>query len=293
MDARLIELRSRKRKLNDMLGDIRHEAQLSMKKSRTVWTLPRKVVDVALLVYVLSGYCLSASVQFLRAYGLRRKWPERSTTDLGAFVEAQFLGADLATLASLSDIEGPTDISALNRALAYIRELDLLDWVKSLNMEKGVAPSSAMLVDRAVQKGLRPPSTNAIPRAGMRLSMWGKKWARRWRQKWKARIGSLKAREWISAEEAQNKVIIPYFAFRASDCLLRGGSANPCSSPRALCRRVAISFPNKLVVSIRGPHLHNGMKHPLRFREHFSVLESGPPSGPVLGPRQTRIEPMA
>ena len=215
MDARLMELRSRKRKINEILGGIRHESLLTIKKSRSVWTLPRKIIDVTLLVYIMTGYCLSASVQFLRAYGLRRKWPERSSIELGALIEDEFLRTDLATLASLSNIEEPSDISALNRALAYIREWDLVEWVKSLNMEKGVAPSSAMLVERAVEKGLRPPSTRAVPRAGVRLSMWGKKWARRWRQKWKARIGTLKAREWIPSHEARNKVMNSCFAPRA------------------------------------------------------------------------------
>ena len=116
-------------------------------------------------------------------------------------VEDLFLAVDLDVLTGLCDLHNPTDPAAAKQAVRISEEWRLAQWVKRLNIEKGVAPSTDMVLARLEGRRAELPEAMRPPWRGAAAEAWARAWAYRWRRRWGARHGKLPARPVMAPEE--------------------------------------------------------------------------------------------
>ena len=161
---------------------------------------------VALIAYVMSGYDVQPAVKYLEICGRTRRWPRRAETELSRLVEDMFLETDLAEIAALTDATNPIDSDALRVAIKHVHESMVVGWAQSLNLERGVAPSTRLLLRRAEEtrdtfaEVVRPLGRDVFVsnRAG--------KWVQRLRKRWGGRFDSIPARDGVPPEDLRAKV---------------------------------------------------------------------------------------
>ena len=232
MDDRLAALRADRNSLSEELSATRHMIYTTSRKAKRIWRVTSRawcllplMLDTMLTIYVLAGYTPEPAVVYLQQCGRRKRWVQRSEDALARMVEDHFLQCDDARLASLTDVREPLDETILDNAARYVQEWQLVKWGTALNVEKGVAPPTSMLLSQARVIGLQTPSALAARGARWRMSARASGWAARFRKRWNVRLGKLRAREWISAEDAHAKAIdlVPIF------CTQRLGAASQCT----------------------------------------------------------------
>ena len=161
---------------------------------------------VSLIAYVMSGCDVQPSVKYLEISGRSRRWPQRSETELSRLVEDMFLETPMAEIIALMDTVNPMDSTALRVAIKYVHELKVVGWARSLNLNRGVAPCTRLLLRRAEEERntfaeeVRPPGRDVFVsnRAG--------KWVQRLRKRWGGRFNSIPAREGVPPEDLRAKV---------------------------------------------------------------------------------------
>ena len=95
--------------------------------------------------------------------------------------------------------------AALKEAERFLNEWCLQMWVRKQNLEKGIAPLSGIVWSQ------REKRLNAAAAAGLLLTERPAKqkhrlqWLRRWRLRWGIKMGTIQAREHVSAVDCQNK----------------------------------------------------------------------------------------
>ena len=237
MDDRLAALRADRNRLCEELSITRRVIHAASRKAQRIrratshaWCLLPLMLDTMLTIYVLAGYTPEPAVVYLQQCGRRRRWVQRPEDALARMVEDHFLQCDDERLASLTDVREPLDDSILGVAVRYVQEWQLVKWGIALNVEKGVAPPTSMLLSQACVIGIQPPSAFAALGARWRMSVRASGWAARFRKRWNVRLGKLRAREWISTEDARAKAIETVSIFLASALGLRR-SAISCMLP--------------------------------------------------------------
>ena len=201
-------LENAKLKLSERLAENRRALQLArrrLKAESAQWELPIEAQRVALAAYVLAGYDATASAKYLAQYGRKRRWQPLATCDLTRAVEDLFLDKDLSEIVALTNFQEPLDSGALEVAAVYVREAKVVAWAQTLNEERGVAPSTKLLLQRAEASRLELPES-ARPRAlGAQVRNHARKWVQRLRKRWGGRFGSIPAREEVPLEDTQAK----------------------------------------------------------------------------------------
>ena len=175
------------------------------KKDAKMWLLTGWVAHVVLIVFMLSGQQVDPAVRFLGEIGRRRNWRQKEDEELRTMVEDLFLAVDLGVLSGLCDLANPTDPEAAKAAVRISEEWRLMQWVKRLNEEQGVAPSTGMLLDRLEARRGDLPEAVRPPWRGNAGEAWARAFAFRLRRRWGARYGKLRARPDMSLEEMRSK----------------------------------------------------------------------------------------
>ena len=153
MEAEVVDavadLQRQKRAIDAALAVNRQElkrARWRQKDARraeeSIWRLTVFVSDVALIIYVLTGYSLEPAIRFLHSVGQKRRWPQKSEDELGLIVEQMFSAVDPDDIAALTDTAAPSKPAALRAAMKWVQEWGLVAWTRRLNEDKGVAPST-------------------------------------------------------------------------------------------------------------------------------------------------------
>ena len=206
MDA-LLERRAALRAALAEVGREKKNIKRVQVQDAKVWVLTPFLKSAVLIAYVLAGYTADPAARYLATVARKRGWPDKSEDDLRREAEEVFLAwDDMEELAALTCLENPSNPEATKVAVRVVEEWRLAQWVLRLNEQQGVAPSTALVLERREQacsrlpEGVRPPhlGTEAEPRARM--------WARRWRLRWGARHGRVRAREDVPLEERRAKV---------------------------------------------------------------------------------------
>ena len=120
-------------------------------------------------------------------------------------VEDLFLAVDLDVLTGLCDLGNPSDPAAAKEAVRISEEWRLAQWVKQLNAQKGVAPSTDMVLAQLEAHRAELPEAMRPPWRGVAAEAWARAWAYRWRRRWGAFHGKLRARADLPAEEMRAK----------------------------------------------------------------------------------------
>ena len=188
--------------------------QLAVKRANSEWVFPESVVSDALGIFVLCGWARQPVRKFLRLHGSRQRWQPAADCFLDKLIDEAFLNCDLDFLVNAEPI--------CSRALDIIKEWGVAQWVLDANAKRGVAPSTAQLLDKVVEQGassavsVRMKSTTGRPSASAR------KWATRclsfcgaavldsicarFRKRWGGRIGTIKVKPDIKPELKRAKV---------------------------------------------------------------------------------------
>ena len=208
MDDRLAQLASSRLTIADELKIVARALRKQQRGSASIWALTPQACNMILSIYILSGYNMDAASKYLQNLGASRGWPAKAEWQLRRIVEDLFLASDNDKLASLTRTAEPSQPRLLQNAMQYVREWNVFCWAKRLNLDRGVAPSTSMLVRQAMAEGVQACAARAPIRACVRIPNWARKWARRWRKRWNARIGKIRARDMVPREEARAKATI-------------------------------------------------------------------------------------
>lgn len=218
---------------------LRRERQKLASASRVAaraWQLPVGVRHASLVAYVLAGYRSEPAVVYLQAIGRERHWPAKADGEVAALIEDLFLECEVERLAALTDAEVPEDAAAYAIASKYVKEWQAVEWVRSMNAEKGVAPSTASLLTR-VKKG--------PPRLRGHTSSWSgsaRSWACRWRRRWQGFYKKLRVREDVSLDETRSKAAMS----RVSGC----ARCNRGDLSQSACNYSCLRLPTALLAHV-------------------------------------------
>ena len=187
--ARLAALRTRKKQLQNRL---RHRASLAPGRRR-----------VAQALCVLQGGNPEEAITYA-AVGRRcgPGWAPELRMWLLSWVGSLTSG-DRTLWSTESD--GCAAGRAVVSANKYLRELRLHTWVMRQNLDKGIAPTDAILMRGLATGGggtaepaaAVPPSTRATKHA--------RQWLRRWRRRWGVSLARIAARQWMPDALTQQK----------------------------------------------------------------------------------------
>jgi len=181
------ELSSQWVQVGRRLKEARRQQQQKAKVQDRSWQLTCGQERVVLILYGLAGYTAGPAVQYLAMQADKRKWPSRSPQDLEKMVGDLFLQADVRQFAALLDEEGPSDVEAFRIAVAFLREWEVVEWVRGINQRQGVAPATETVLEEFEKRrvrypeGLRPRELGSIAETRAREAM------RQWRFRWGAR----------------------------------------------------------------------------------------------------------
>ena len=211
-DSRVDGLRLQKACLDAALRATRQEMrrarqrQKSAKKSEeSAWRLPAGVRHTVLIVFVLADYTKEPAIQFLKASARRRHWPEKSDEDLDNMVDELFLGADVHEVAAITDEDNPSDAPAMQAAAEYLQQWRVVAWTRQLNVQKGVAPSTDALLQKAEECRGKAPAAARPSSKGTSVEVRARMWARRLRLRWAGRLGRIRVREDLTVQQMREK----------------------------------------------------------------------------------------
>ena len=212
MDSRLHALNAQRAALNGAIKTTRKDlAKVAKRKPEDghvgrVVSLSIRLAHVIWIMYSLSADPSLAVLNVLRGAGRRRRWSDSTDAELLAMAETSFLDADVAQVSALIDEENPADPRAMLIARRRLAEEKCYLWARSLNLEKGAAPSTVALLRRAKQEqDMLPAAIFAVTSKG-RPSLKARRWAQKWRARWHARLGTLRVRETLPVSERRDKV---------------------------------------------------------------------------------------
>ena len=198
LDAALLETRQEMRRA-------RQRQKAANKAKESAWRLPASVQHTVLIVFVLADYTKEPALQFLKASARRRRWPEKSDEDLDNLVDELFLEADVHEVAALTDEDNPSDAPAMQVAAEYLQQWRLVAWTRQLNVQKGVAPSTDALLQKAEENRDKTPAAARPSGKGTSAEARARMWARRLRLRWAGRLGRIRVREDLTVQQMREK----------------------------------------------------------------------------------------
>jgi hypothetical protein len=194
------------------------------RRAEGMWKLTGSMKKTTLILYVKAGYRVCAAVPFLAMETRKRKWWPKLDADVGEIVEAEFLRADVGWLAGLLDEEQPSDANTLRRAIVFLHEWLVADWVYNVNRRQGVAPPTSVVLQKFAEHrfghavGVRPREIGTVDEGRAR------KWAGAWRRRWGGWCGRIRVTgEEMEPAEMRSKV--------CTRCVLLGSVSGLQSEP--------------------------------------------------------------
>jgi len=181
-------------------------ATAAAKQRAGVWHVSQRQQHIVLIVFSESGFSDEPATLYLAQIGRRRGWPSATDAQLQRLVQDWFMAVDSGDLAKLTDAANPADAAALHDAQCWLEEWRLTTWARRQNVERGVAPSTAAVLQRLsddrAAAGHDDPcerGTTAEPAARM--------WASRFRRRWGGRYGRLTVGDDVDVPEVLEKAL--------------------------------------------------------------------------------------
>ena len=180
-------------------------ARTRQRRCENAWVLTEGMRSVVAMVYVMSQYNVEPAVQFLLACGRERHWTPLDEKSLSRLVEDVFMSFGGDAIANLTCLNHPMDHCAMKTAIRYLREWHVVEQTRRVNSEKGVAPSSAWMLERAEEFRLTLP-VDLQPRSlGTLLNPSGRRWIHRLRAVWGGRIRKIPPAQPLTTTEFTEK----------------------------------------------------------------------------------------
>ena len=211
MEARILQLRKGELAAQLALNRLetrrfRRAATAAVRTAGTAWRLSDRLRNTVVIIYDISGHRTEPAVCFLQTEGRRRQWPELLEAALHLMVETIFVGMiatkGAAAVAALVNTTLAPDILSTCDAQRWTEEWLLFSWAKRQNIERGVAPSTAELLDELAKTrtawGGPPPGTTDQSKV--------RQWGTAFRRRWSGRFGSVPAKECVPLVDMRTKV---------------------------------------------------------------------------------------
>jgi len=204
VDRLLTERDEAKKREAKLKAQLKKEKALRERKERA-WQLSTLMSHVVLITYVLCDYNTPAAVKYLAFTGRKRRWPEKTDSDLEGLVVQKFMDCNLDELWDLANKDNPKDPEAFKVAVRYIEEAKLADYVEDQNNRLGFAPPTESLLDRWRERRAMYPEAFRPVDAGLVAEARARKFAHRWRIRWNAWHGGIRVRDELPPEETRAK----------------------------------------------------------------------------------------
>ena len=201
MPDRREELLESKAALDGALAAVNKQVKAAQKRLRSQWRFSKPQQRVALILYDQGQHGPAAAAAFLTKEAEKRQWPKRPDEEVRAIPREWFLEVDVDEFAALCDRVRPSDPAAMRHAMEFWQEWSLAAWADDANFNKGVAPSTAAVLDRceqlrlAVPEGVRPAAKGVVAEAKARA------WALRFRKRWGFSHGTIPTKDDMPAQE--------------------------------------------------------------------------------------------
>ena len=194
--------------LRSVSRDIRLETKVAQRKQKAgkPWEITGFIWRVVLILYYLAGYQTFLAIPYLHRAGRKKRWEDPPDEFLDELVEKVFMTTPNYIFINLYDAQRPPDPDALREALKFQSEYAAMTWCMDMNQTKGLAPSSASVLDRLDAGNLALPEhlQSAVPQEPWLSTP--RVFVHRWRRFWNGRFGRLRIVPDIELEELQNKV---------------------------------------------------------------------------------------
>lgn len=206
MDSLLERQRANRAALAENRRAMRSEEKAEEQRRAKIWRVTPWLRNVILILYVLASHSKEPVLKYLATVARRRKWPPLSDEDVGRALDDLYLEISMEELMALADKDSPADPSAMREASRVYEEWRLAKWAERLNLQRGLAPTTAMVLEQyrdnreQVPEAARPRYCGVAAEAGARM------WAWRWRQRWGGRYGGIPTRENVPLDERRAKV---------------------------------------------------------------------------------------
>ena len=199
---------ARKRELSTLCEAARkakRTAGLAAEAKAREWVLVGPLRETALAVHVLADYAPEPVVVLLRGAGRERHWEEKGDEFLVRLVEDEFMNTSLEELCAIVDESSPTNLVALQRAVACVAQWQTVFWAMEQASTRRVAPDTERLaleyeaVRATFAESVRPRVW--LGAAGMR------KQGARLRERWNGRYGIMRPREILPVAVMLSKAV--------------------------------------------------------------------------------------
>ena len=185
MSNRREELLESKAALDGALAAVKKQVKAAQKRLRSQWCFPKPVQRIALILFDKGQHGLAAAAAFLTKEAQKRQWPAKPEDEVRRFPQDWFMEVDVNEFTALCDAANPTDPAAMRLATKFWQEWSLAAWVEDANFNKGVAPSTAAVLDHCEQ--LRAAAPEPVRPAAKGVVAQGK--ARSWAWRFRKRFG--------------------------------------------------------------------------------------------------------
>ena len=167
----------------------------------------------ALVLYVMADFAMKPVIFYLlQIMGvLLSSATDADKAYLTALVENWFLGCTDVQVEQLTQVSFPGDAFIFGRARSILRCMALRDWVFSMNITKGLAPSCASVAlkwDTLVVEDVLPGAgvLGGIERSDLSQRK-NRAFFSNWRKKMGIKIGKIQTRQFMSRAEIAEKVM--------------------------------------------------------------------------------------
>lgn len=184
--------------------------------------------SVALRAFVLSGYDMAKAIavaKHVAGKGHGADAVDQRTWEM--IIEEAFMNTAVDELAVMGSWGAHPGIQSARTAERLLRECHLAHWVRETNIIKGVAPRTAVVLDRLSRSVAGEGFHANVPLSVCPVvSGAGRKWMWRWRHRWGGRVAKLRVRDPIPQAEIAEK------AFRFTQtCVRQNEKSEPFCGP--------------------------------------------------------------
>ena len=182
----------------------------AQKRLRSQRRFPKALQRVALILYDKGRHDPAAAAEFLAKEAQKRQWPAKPEAEVRRIPQDWFLEIDINDFNDLCDSARPSDPGAMRLAMQFWQEWSLAAWVEDANFSKGVAPSTAAVLDRYEQLRLDVPEAARPAARGVVSQCKARAWALRFRKRWGLKHGAIPAVDDVPVQEMNQKARVQY-----------------------------------------------------------------------------------
>lgn len=158
---------------------------------------------VACCIFTLAHPDPKPSVAYISKHGLHDEQDDDEIEQrLVDWYVANQAGEIINNVSNTTTKRGQRQWSVANK---FFKEYKLHIWIEKINMEKGIAPSTAVLSRARLKIGIEPTAVPFVPIHAVTYKS-KLQWLRRWRRRWDVNISKFGAGERLASSIARDKV---------------------------------------------------------------------------------------